>query len=312
MKSIQITKTGAYFPEIMLENEKLEQKLQLEPGYIQKRTGIKTRYYTNETQQEMARKLMQKMFANQEEVNGIGLIIACTTTPTQFMPGISNFIQQILKIPNCICFDILAGCAGFINAMDIAQKYLTTSSIQKALIVGIEQLSNFFDKKDVSTAIILADGAGGIVLEQTKEHKRYASKIEANIDTKQILSTSIDLKRNLHLEMKGRDIYKYAVTATVENIQKLLQETGETLNNIKYIVPHQSNLRIIKSIASRLGKQETKKIYTNIQNAGNTYCASIPIALHEMFQKGVIETGDKIILLGYGGGLNTGSILLEL
>ncbi len=312
MKSIKITKTGAYFPEIKLENQKLEQTLQLEQGYIQKRTGIKTRYYANETQQEMAKKLMQKMFDNQEEAKDIGLIVVCTTTPTQFMPGISNYIQQVLGIQKCICFDILAGCAGFINAMDIAQKYLTTSHIQKALIVGMEQLSKFFDATDPTTAIILADGAGGIVLEQTKEQKIYASKIEANMDAKQILSTKIDKTRNLQLEMKGRDIYKYAVTATVENIQKLLQETGETLSHIKYIVPHQSNLRIIKSIATRLGKQEMKKMYTNIENVGNTYCASIPIALDEMFQKGVLEAGDKVILLGYGGGLNTGSILLEI
>ena len=227
------------------------------------------------------------------------------------MPGISNIIQKELGIKTCIAFDILAGCAGFINAIDIAQKYLETTTAKKALVVGIEQLSKYINKADTGTSIILSDGAGTVLLEETSENKKYYSNIETTIDEKDILKTYMKDKK-LKLEMNGKEVYKYAVTETVKNLEKLLKESNETLENIKYIVPHQSNLKIIKSIANRLGTDIINKMYINIDKFGNTFCASIPIALDEMMRKKIIKPGDKIILLGYGGALNTASILIEI
>ena len=110
--------------------------------------------------------------------------------------------------------------------------------------------------------------------------------------------------------MNGTEVYKYAVTKTVENIKELLEMSSETIDDIKYIIPHQSNIKIMKAIASRLNI-ENKKMYTNIEKTGNTFCASIPIAIEKMIKENLLKEEDKIILLGYGGGLNTGSILLE-
>lgn len=290
MKFITITKTGVYLPELKIENEQIEKELKLETGYIQKRTGIETRYYTEKTQEYMAKKLIQNMFNKQNEKDStededttkdIGLIIVATTTPNQYMPGIANVIQKWLNISSCISFDILAGCSGFINALDIAYKYMETSQIDKALVIGIEQLSKFVDKKDVATAILLSDGAGGVLLEKIDEPKEYFSKIEATIDNNEILTC----KQSQKISMKGKEIYRYAVTETVKNIEKLLNDAGENLENIKYIIPHQSNLRIMKSIETRLGEKAKNKLYTNINKIGNTFCASIPIVLDEMFAK---------------------------
>ena len=111
--------------------------------------------------------------------------------------------------------------------------------------------------------------------------------------------------------MDGKEVYKYAVTETVKNVKDLLKKNQINIDDIKYIIPHQSNLKIMKSIANKL-KIDSKKVYTNIENVGNTFCASIPIALDEMFEKHLLKKGDKVILLGYGGGLNTGSILMEV
>ena len=241
----------------------------------------------------------------------IDLIITATTTPTNIMPGISNIIQKELGIKTCIAFDILAGCSGFINAIDVAKKYIEGSTAKKALVVGIEQLSKYVDKNDIGTSIILSDGAGAILIEGTAEEKKYCSKIETTIDEKEILKTYIK-DGIFKLEMDGKEVYKYAVTETVKNIEELLQKSNETLENIKYIVPHQSNLKIIKSIANRLGTDIIDKMYVNIDKIGNTFCASIPIALDEMIKKGLLQSGDKVILLGYGGGLNTASILIEI
>ncbi len=147
-----------------------------------------------------------------------------------------------------------------------------------------------------------------------KEHQKKKSiiqNIETTIDEKDILKTYMKDKK-LKLEMDGKEVYKYAVTETVKNLEELLQKSNETLENIKYIVPHQSNLKIIKSIANRLGTDIINKMYINIDKIGNTFCASIPIALDEMIKKGFYRPGDKVILLGYGGGLNTASILIEI
>lgn len=313
MKSIEIMKTGAYLPEIKVTSEEIENKLKLEKGYIYKRTGIQTRYYAEENINEIAKKAVENLIRKIEEdkkeeiINNIGLIIVATTSPKNIMPGIANEIQKQLKIDKCISLDILAGCSGYINAIDIAQMYLTTGKVKKALVIGVDKLSSYTDKEDIGTSIILSDGAGAILLSETEENKKYVSNIQAEIDENQILTCNVDEKIN----MKGKEIYKYAVTNTIKNINELLEKSNENLENIKYIIPHQSNTKIIKSIDTRL-KIEKGKIYTNIKNIGNTFCASIPIALNEMKEKNLLKSNDKIILLGYGGGLNTGSILIEI
>ena len=191
MKSMKITKTGVYIPEIKKENKEIEKELKLEEGYIKKRTGIETRYYLKNAEDEidMAKRLVRNMLKGEKK--DIDLIITATTTPTSIMPGISNIIQKELGIKTCIAFDILAGCSGFINAIDVAKKYIEGNTAKKALVVGIEQLSKYVNKNDIGTSIILSDGAGAILIEGTAEEKKYCSKIETTIDEKEILKTYV-------------------------------------------------------------------------------------------------------------------------
>lgn len=326
MRNIEIISSGSYLPKIEVNNQQLEKKLKLEEGYIEKRTGIEKRYYAKEeTIEEMAKKAVQNLLEKleiqskssnsnelddsklKEIIQQIGLIIVATTTPNYLMPGIANKIQKELQIKNAICLDILAGCSGYINALDIARMYLATEKVEKALVIGVDKLSEYTEKQDVGTSIILSDGAGALLLSTTTKEKVYMSNIKAEIDEDEILTCKVNEK----IKMNGKEIYKYAVTNTVKNINELLDKSNEKLENIKYIVPHQSNTKIMKSTMSRL-KIDENKMYMNIKNTGNTFCASIPIALNEMFEKNLLHEGDKIILIGYGGGLNTGSILLEI
>lgn len=302
---MRIVASSSYLPSKKVLNEEIEKKLNLETNYIEKRTGIKQRYFVqNETIEEMSIKAIEKLInATKIDVQEIDMIIVATTTTNNLMPGISNYIQKYFDIKKCISFDILAGCNGYINALDIAQMYIKSGKVNKGIVVGVDILSKYTDEKDVGTAIILADGAGATLIE--KSENEYFSNIEAIPDKDDILT----IKSNEKISMDGISVYKYAVTETVKNINQLLEIANEKIENIKYVVPHQSNLKIIKAISNRLG---TEKIYTNIQNVGNTFCASIPIVLEEMQKKNLLKTGDKIILLGYGGGLNTGSILLEI
>lgn len=309
MNYIKILATGSYLPKLEIKNEELEKEYQLEKGYIEKRTGIKRRFYSqNENISYMAIKAVNDLKTNYNfNTNEIDLIIVATTTPDQFMPGISNEIQKELNIEKCNCIDILAGCNGYITAFDIAAMYIQSGKIEKALIVGVDILSKYTDKKDISTKIILSDGAGATLIGKSKDKKKYISDIESNPDYKNILAC----KSNNYITMNGKEIYKYAVTEPVKSINRLLENAQENLEDIKYILPHQSNKKIIKGIANRLNIKE-EKMYINIQDVGNTFCASIPIALKEMLGQKILSNGDKIILLGYGGGLNTGSILLEI
>ena len=311
MNNIKISVNSTYLPKKEMKNSELETTLGLENGYIEKRTGIKNRYYAiNETIQDMALEAAKRLFSSRKEKQGIDLIITATTSTNMLMPGISNYVQKKLELSPCICLDILAGCGGYINAFDIAKVYMDSRNIKKALVIGVDKLSEIIDKEDIGTAVVLSDGAGAVLLEkqETNTHQKiYISNIKAEEDKENILTYQFGKK----LYMNGKEVYKYAVTKTVENINELLEQANISLHDVKYIVAHQSNLKIMKVIASRL-HIEMEKMYTNIQERGNTFCASIPIALYDMQKSGLLRTGDKIILLGYGGGLNTGSILMEI
>lgn len=311
MNCIKILETGSYVPKEKVYNKELENILNLEDGYIEKRTGIKERYYAEDEEiTSMAIKAVENLINNsnkKEKMQNIGLIITATTSSKNLMPGISNEIQKKFKLSNCICLDILAGCSGFINAFDIAKIYIETGRVKAALVIGVDKLSEHTNKEDVGTSIILSDGAGAVLIGGINQSKKYYCNIEAKGENNKILTCKADEK----IKMNGKEIYKYAVTDTIENISQLLEEANENMINIKYIVPHQSNIKIMKAIASRL-KIDINKMYINIGTKGNTFCASIPIALDEMNKKALLEDKEKIILLGYGGGLNTGSIMIEI
>ena len=306
MKQIKIVTSASYLPKRKIVNEEIEQELNLEKGYIYKRTGIQERFYVeDETIEEMAIEAVKKI-KNKQNLEELGLIIVATTSSGKIMPGIANEVQKQLQLPPCICLDILAGCSGFINAVDIAKMYIQTERVKKALVIGVDLLSKTIAKEDIATLAVLSDGAGAILLEATDEEKQYVANIQAEPDQKNILN----YQANQTIQMNGKEVYRYAVTKTVENIETLLTISGEKIESVKYIIPHQSNIKILNAIENRL-KITKGKLYKNIEHKGNTFCASIPIALEELQEKRQLQSGDKIILLGYGGGLNTGSIFMS-
>lgn len=308
MENIEIIGNGKYLPKKSITSKQLAEKLNIEEKYILKRTGIENRYFVeNEKIEDLAIEAVKDLINKNIDIKKVNMIIVATTSSNKIMPGISYAIQKKFNINNCICLDILAGCSGYINAFDIAETYINSGKINEALIIGVDILSRIIEKNDIGTAIILSDGAGATLVKKTNENKKYFSKIISEGQKGEILTYS----SNEYIHMDGREIYKYAVTKTIEIIKELLEKAEEKIENIKYIIPHQSNLRIMNSIANRLGIDK-KKIYSNVERVGNTFCASIPIAITEMYEENMLQKGDKIILLGYGGGLNTGSILLEI
>ena len=207
LNSIEIIQTGMYLPKEKITNSQIEKSLKLEEGYIQKRTGIENRYYaTKEKIEDIAYKATKEIFSKDIKKEDIGLIITATTSTDLLMPGISNYIQKKLEIEKCICLDILAGCSGYINALDIARLYLQDDTIKKALVIGVDVLSKNLKDDDVATKVVLSDGAGAILLgKNLNQSKKYESNITSEIDSKGILTAKTEDK----IYMNGKEIYKY-------------------------------------------------------------------------------------------------------
>lgn len=306
MNSIKIEATGKYVPKNIVTNEVIEKENDLEEGYIYKRTGIKSRFYTKEeTLENLAINSVKDMLKkyNNIDITKVDMIITASTSYSNIMPSLSFKIQEYFNITDCMCLDILAGCSGYINALDIAQKYISSSHIKNAIVIGADILSkNKYD--DIKSKILFGDGAGCVYIKENEQNKKYVSQIRSFKDENKMLNCSIDHK----LDMNGKEVYKFATTKTVEIIEDIMKEESLKSEDIKIVIPHQSNIKILEKIS----KKTNTKLYSNIEKFGNTFCASIPIALDELFYSNQIKEKDKIILVGYGGGLNLGSILMEV
>ena len=308
MNSVKILASGMYLPRQKIENEILNKKFNLEDNWIYKRTGIRTRYWAEEESTlDLAIKAVENLKEKSKlDLNKVGLIVVASTNFENTMPGISFEIQKYLNIQNCMCMDLLAGCCGYINGIDIARKYLEVEEVEQALVIGVEKLSKYLDKNDINTAILLGDGAGATLLAKSA-NKQYAQNIQSIGQDGDILTC----KENKPIWMDGKKVYKFAIEKVTKNIIDLLQKENLNMSDITYIIPHQSNKRILENVAEKIGAKP-EQMYSNIERVGNTFNASIPIALNEILDKKLLKKNEKILLAGYGGGLNLGSILIEI
>lgn len=306
MNGIKIIGRGKYLPAKEVTSKRLAKKFNTTEEYIYKVCGIKKRLYAKkeDTLESMAYKASLDAIKNGNvNYNDIDLIILATTSSNEMMPGISYKVQDLLNIENCMCMDILAGCNGFINAFDIAYNYIEIGKVNTALVIGVEKLSKAINQKDMSTAILFGDGAGATIITRSEEKRNYYSKIKSRGQEAEYLTYEVGKK----LAMDGTKIYKYAVSEVPKIINKTLNDAKLNIKDINHIVLHQSNTRIMNSTAKKLSIPK-EKIFSNIENVGNTFCASIPIALTEIN----INKGEYLLMCGYGGGLNMGCIILEL
>lgn len=309
MNNIKMVATSSYLPETRISNEFFNEKFNLSEDWIKKRTGIDYRYFAkNETITELgikvSKKIVEENNISKDDIDGI---IVATTSTDRIMPGISFEIQKALEIEKCMCLDVLAGCSGFINALDIARKYIALEELKNVLLIGVEKISNYLNFEDINSSIILGDGAGAVLLTSSNEEKIYYSNIKSFGKGNEILTCH----NNEKLYMDGKNIYKFAVSKTSSNILETLEKANISKEEIKYFILHQSNSRIIDSICEKIDISK-EKVYKNLDKIGNTFCASIPIVLDEINKKGLLKEKDKILLCGYGGGLNLGSIILEI
>lgn len=324
MNRMVILGTGSAVPERVLSNEDLEKMVDTSDEWITTRTGIKNRHIAGkgeETSRLAAVAAGRALAMAGLTAAGLDMIIVGTITSDMGMPSCACLVQKELGAVNAFAFDINAACSGFIYALDIADKYVKADPGLKILVVGAETLSARVNWEDRNTCVLFGDGAGACVVTGSAEERgMLAGKLYSDgtlyrllyMDSAPSMNKDLFCKDNdgSYIKMAGRDVFKYAVRSMEGAISSVLEQEGVAVGDISLIIPHQANIRILKSLGERLGVAD-EKIYINLDKYGNTSAASIPIALDEANRQGCIRPGDLILLCAFGGGFTWGAALFR-
>ena len=322
-----IAGTGSYIPEKVLTNADLTKMVDTSDEWITVRTGIKERHIAGEeeTTASMAVRASERALADAGVgVEQIDAIICATITPEMPLPATACFIQDQLGAEGALAFDISAACSGFVYGLEIGKMFIESGRHKHVLLVGSETLSRITDYEDRSTCILFGDGAGAAVLKVTEDRQRRIMYTSLKSDghkwnmlqlpgcgSRYPASQEVLDKRMQYIKIQGQAIYKFAVTSMQKLILEAMENCGLSVDEVKMVVPHQMNQRIIDSAMGKLGFP-AEKVYINIDRCGNTSSASVPIALDEARRTGKLVAGDTIIMVAFGGGLTWGSAVVKL
>ena len=316
----RITGTGSWVPEHILDNNALSNMVDTNDQWIRERTGVERRHIVwQETTARMAAKAAQRALEQaQVDPEEVDLILVATISGNEILPCTACSVQEMLGAVRATCFDLNSACTGFLFALNTAQAYLNSGIYRTALVIGAESLSNLTNWKDRGTCILFGDGAGAVFLE-ADEKSRYAQVTHSEGEKGRALTCSSRNQKQYvehpdaqetYMEMDGREVFKFAVSCVPQVIRELLEKEKLSGEEIRFYILHQANIRIIQSVAKRLGEAE-EKFPVNIQEYGNTSGASVPILLDELNRKGCFKAGDKLVLAAFGAGLSYGASLLE-
>ncbi|MCL1881335.1 MAG: ketoacyl-ACP synthase III [Oscillospiraceae bacterium] len=333
--NIKILGTGSFKPDFVALNEDFSKTagLETDDDWITSRTGIKQRMFNcgeNATNYNMSSKAAERALkAAGISADDIDIIVASTATPDFFYPSLACLVQNAIGATNAFAIDVSAACTGFVNALDIVRNYLANGSAKKALIVSGEMLSYHTDFTDRATCVLFGDGAGAIVLEATDSPKLYAAHLGAIGEKfdEPALYCKVPYKCNSpfgakgenfgavnhvdYIQMDGRAVYKFASDIMPKTVKSVCEKAGLELSDIDLLIPHQANIRIIKTAMKNLDIPEDK-VYVNIEKTGNISSACIPVCLDELYELGRIKAGMKICMVAFGAGLTYGAVIIEV
>jgi 3-oxoacyl-[acyl-carrier-protein] synthase-3 len=323
----QILGTGAYAPEKVLTNRDLAKMVDTSDEWIRERTGIGERRIAadGEAASDLALRASQRAL----EMAGVragdlDMIIVGTISPDHPMPACAAYLQRKLGVSQIPSFDVSAACAGFLYGLSIGDQFVRTGALKRVLVVGVEVLSRILNWKDRATCVLFGDGAGAVVLGpadgdgrgllSTKLHTDPSLTdslyIPAGGSRERLTSDGIVAQRD-KVVMVGSDIFKIAVKNLTGASRAALEAAGLTADSVKWVVPHQANLRIIANVAQRLDIP-LERFVLNIDRYGNTSSASIPLALDEAVRDGRIQKGDTVLMCALGAGISWGSALVRM
>lgn len=321
-----IAGTGVAIPEKTLSNSDLEKMVDTTDQWIRERTGIEIRHVVDDKTQNSdlsAAAALQALEDANMSADEIDTIIQATVTGDVRFPSTACYVQEKIGAVNAAGFDIQAACSGYLFALHMADTLIASGKSKNVLIIGCELLTRIVDWNDRGTCVLFGDAAGAAVLKPANGDGRgvLGTFIKTDGRLAHLLlmpgggsryPAEVAVAENLNnIKMEGPEVFKAAVMAMGDAAVHILEKTGLTPDEITLLIPHQANVRIINATAKRM-KLPPEKVYVNIQNYGNTSAASIPVAMHEARQKGLLKPGDVCVMVAFGGGFTWGSAAVRM
>lgn len=311
----QVTKVAKYLPENRVTNDDLAKVMDTSDDWIASRTGIRERRISiKETTSDLATGVANQLIQG-IDVSSIDFIIIATMTADYGTPSTACLVQSNIEATNAFCLDINAACSGFVYALSTAEKFLSSGTYNRGLVIGSETMSTMLNWEDRSTAVLFGDGAAGVLLENVSNEKRFIDEwIQADGKRSMALFGKENINRNpfrqpeervsTGMEMDGKKIFDFALRDVSKNMMGILEKNPEFNESLDYVLAHQANVRILEAISKKT-KIPMTKFLNNVARYGNTSAASIPILLAEKIEDGTLTLGSnqKVILTGYGAGL---------
>lgn len=312
----KILATGSYMPAQVRTNADLEKMVETSDEWIVTRSGMKERRIAaaDETVATMgfeaAKKCLEQVNLDPQEID---LIVVGTTSNSHAYPSAACQIQGMLGIEDAISFDVAAACTGFVYALSVADQFVRTGKVKKALVVGSDLNSRKLDETDRGTVVLFGDGAGAVILEASEEQGIISTHLHASADTKAALvlpNVERGNDRSGFISMQGNATFKLAVKQLSDVVEETLAANQLDKSELDWLVPHQANLRIISATAEKLDMSMDQVVVT-VDRYGNTSAATIPVALDEAVRDGRIKRGQLLLLEAFGGGWTWGSALVR-
>ena len=309
MAGIRIRGYGYAHGDKVVTNDDLAAMVDTSDAWIREKTGIVSRHFAEhrsnaDMAQEAAEGALRTAGLTAEDID---LLLICTFTPDLATPSLACQVAGRLGTkPDILAMDVNGACSGFVYGCTAAAAMLVAGSARRALVIGSEKISPMMDMNDRRTCILFADGAGALVMEY--DENGLFESVTGCLPDDQILGCP---RIDPAIYMSGQEVYRFATSQVPEAIETLLAKVGMDREDIDYYVCHQANLRIIDSVARRVGV-DRKRFYTNIETTGNTSAASVAICLSEMMEKGLLQPGMHVVCAGFGAGLTWGAMLMRI
>ncbi|MFC0273006.1 beta-ketoacyl-ACP synthase III [Metabacillus herbersteinensis] len=311
MKCVGIIGVGAYVPEKIVTNVDFEKQLDTSDEWIRTRTGIEERRFADDNMDtsDMAIIAAKHALLNASlNASDIDMIVVATATPDYAFPSVACIVQEALEVNQIPAMDVSAACSGFIFALVTAKQFIENKTYKNVLVIGSEKFSKITDLSDRNTGVLFGDGAGAVILGEVSQNRGFLSS-ELGSDGTGGKQLYVDKKTN-KVAMNGREVFKFAVRQMSESSLNVIEKAGLGKEDVDFLIPHQANIRIIDSAREKLGL-EKENVSTTIKKHGNTSAASIPLALFNELQNGLIKDDDVIVMVGFGGGLTWGSVCMR-
>ena len=316
-----ITGIGGYVPDYVLNNEELSRMVDTSDEWIMTRVGIKERHILTEEglgTSYMARKAAKQLIKKTGvDPDTIDALIVTTTTPDYKFPSTASIVLGTLGLKNAFAFDLEAACCGFLYTLDMAASMIQSGRYKKIIVIGADKMSSLVDYQDRATCVLFGDGAGAVLVEATEEEGVGVQNSYLRTDGKGLPflhmkaggsvcpASHFTVDHRLHyLYQEGRTVFRYAVTDMSDDVATIMERNGLSADDVKWVVPHEANLRIIEAVTKRVGIP-MEKVMVNIQRYGNTSAATIPLALWDYEKE--LKKGDNIVFTAFGAGFVHGA-----